>query len=43
MTSLAALAQRLAADHIDILGGLHPGPDDGLPEDIRTLLLLGPL
>ncbi|RVT82855.1 ferredoxin [Rhodobacteraceae bacterium CCMM004] len=25
-----------------VLGGLHPGPEDGLPDRIATLLLIGP-
>jgi epoxyqueuosine reductase len=25
-----------------VMGAFHPGPEDGLPEDIRTLVMLGP-
>ena len=42
MTAHAAIARALAADHLDILGGFHPGPDSGVPDGIETLLLLGP-
>jgi hypothetical protein len=33
----------LAADHrLEIFGGFHPGPGDGAPDGLGTLLLLGP-
>jgi epoxyqueuosine reductase len=33
----------LAAGHrLMVMGAFHPGPEDGLPEDILTLLMLGP-
>jgi hypothetical protein len=38
----AALLEEAQARHLDILGGFHPEPDDGLPPETRTLLLLGP-
>jgi epoxyqueuosine reductase len=33
-----------AADtrHLEIFGAFHPQPDDGLPETVQTLVLLGP-
>ncbi|MBF9059288.1 ferredoxin [Rhodobacterales bacterium HKCCSP123] len=42
MTGLAEIDDRLAAHHLEVLGGFHPGPGDGAPEGCRTLLLLGP-
>lgn len=42
MTDYAEIGQRLAADHLDILGAFHPTTEDGLPETVATLLLLGP-
>lgn len=30
------------ARHLTILGGFHPGPDDGAPANCQSLLLLGP-
>ena len=36
------IANRAAAHHLAIMGGFHPGPGDGLPPDIATLILLGP-
>lgn len=38
----AAVADRAAAEHLDIFGAFHPEPGDGLPERVKTLLLLGP-
>lgn len=32
----------LAAQHLAVLGGFHPTPDDPVPHGTRTLLLLGP-
>ncbi len=37
-----AVAERAARAHLELFGGFHPGPEHGLPEDIGTLLLLGP-
>ncbi|MDO9526255.1 MAG: ferredoxin [Gemmobacter sp.] len=36
--SAAAAGHRLA-----VMGGFHPGPEDGAPAGTRTLLLLGPM
>ncbi len=36
------LAAALAAERLAVLGGFHPGPDDGLPAGTGTLLMLGP-
>lgn len=36
------LKQDLAAHHLEILGGFHPDGDDGLPQGVGTLLLVGP-
>ncbi len=36
------LAETLAAHHLAILGGFHPGADDAVPPGTQTLLLLGP-
>lgn len=40
--SLAALQKAAQARHLTILGGFHPGPDDRLPQNTGTLLMLGP-
>lgn len=42
MTSLADIGVRAAAHELEVLGGFHLTPDDGLAADLRTLLLLGP-
>lgn len=42
MTACADLVARAAAAALEILGGFHPAPGDGLPEGTGTLLLLGP-
>ncbi len=42
MTDFAVIETRAAKAQLDIFGAFHPGPDDDLPADIRTLLLLGP-
>jgi epoxyqueuosine reductase len=39
---LADITARVAAHNLVVLGGFAPGPEDGLPADISTLLLLGP-
>jgi ferredoxin len=36
------LTARLEAEGLALLGGFHPGPDDGVPGRCGTLLLLGP-
>lgn len=36
------LAPALAENRLAILGGFHPGPDDGAPEGAATILLIGP-
>ena len=38
----AALEQNARAAHLDIFGAFHPTEADGLPADVRTLILLGP-
>ncbi len=38
----ADLGAHLAPHRLEVLGGFAPGPDDGLPDFIRTVLLLGP-
>ena len=40
--TLARVEPLAHAAHLEIFGSLHPEPGDGLPEDIRTLVLLGP-
>lgn len=42
MTTLAAIAARAAADHLAPIGAFHTCQGDGLPEGIKTLVLLGP-
>ena len=42
MTGHAALGEAARAEGLALLGGLHPGPGDGAPEGIGTLLLVGP-
>lgn len=42
MSGLDAIAERLAAHHLAVMGGFHPGPEDGAPQGTRTLLLVGP-
>lgn len=42
MTSLAGVAASAKTLGLTILGGFHPGADDGAPTACRTLLLLGP-
>lgn len=37
-----ALQEGARTHHLNILGGFHPGPDDGTPEGCQTVLLLGP-
>lgn len=38
----ADIRARVAAQSLEIFGGFHPVPQDSLPPDIATLLLLGP-
>lgn len=40
--SCDTIRARIAVECLDIFGAFHPGADDGLPPDCRTLLLLGP-
>lgn len=42
MTALTPEAEAAAAEGLVVLGGFHPGPDDGAPDDAGTVLLLGP-
>ncbi len=39
--SLAAIAERAAADGLAVTGAFHPGPGDGAPEGTGTLVLFG--
>lgn len=34
--------ERLSAHRLEVLGGFHPGPEDGTPEGCETLLMIGP-
>lgn len=43
MPQFRQIAARCARDHLAVLGGFLTGPDDDLPENTGTLLLLGPL
>jgi epoxyqueuosine reductase len=38
----AAVPEAIRAAQLDIVGGFHPGPDDGVPVGVGTVLLLGP-
>ena len=40
--TLARIKAMAAAHQLAVLGGFAAGPDDGLPRDTKTLLLLGP-
>jgi epoxyqueuosine reductase len=40
--TLAAISDRLSAHHLAVMGGFHPGPEDGAPQGTQTLLLVGP-
>jgi len=42
MTDYTDIAARIALDGLNLLGGFHPEPADGLPKQTGTLLLLGP-
>ena len=42
MSGLDAIAERLAAHRLAVMGGFHPGLDDGAPQGTQTLLMLGP-
>ena len=42
MTRGAAVSASVRAAQLEIVGGFHPGPGDGLPEEVGTLVLLGP-
>jgi hypothetical protein len=42
VTTLDEVAARCAAERLEILGGLAPGPGDGAPAGTAALLLLGP-
>ncbi|WP_172299160.1 ferredoxin [Pseudoruegeria sp. HB172150] len=39
---LDEIAKWLAPEHLEVFGAFHPAPDDRVPEDTKTLLLLGP-
>jgi len=39
---LGTVAARAAAEALAVLGAFHPGPGDGLPAAVGTLVLLGP-
>ena len=40
--TLDAIRARAGEAGLGVVGALHPGPDDGVPEGIATLILLGP-
>ena len=40
--TLDEIGERVRAAGLDVFGALHPDPRDGLPDKIRTLVLLGP-
>lgn len=40
--NFAALQGSARSRHLSILGGFHPGPDDKVPKECQTLLMLGP-
>jgi epoxyqueuosine reductase len=40
--TLDDIAARAAAHRLMVMGAFHPGAEDGLSEDIRTLVMLGP-
>ena len=42
MTGLDAVVLRAEQVQLEILGGFHPDPGDGVPDGIGTLFLLGP-
>lgn len=42
MTTLAAIAERAAREALTVAAAFHPSEGDGLPEAIRTLVLLAP-
>jgi epoxyqueuosine reductase len=41
--TLDDIAGRAAAHRLMVMGAFHAGPEDDLPEDIRTLVMLGPM
>ena len=42
MSGYRDIAERLAAHRLAVIGGFHPGPEDGAPAGTATLLLVGP-
>lgn len=38
----AQLLKQARRRHLNIVGGFHPTPDDGLPDACKTVLMLGP-
>lgn len=40
--TLAEIAERLAGHRLAVMGGFHPGAQDGAPPGTGTLLLIGP-
>jgi epoxyqueuosine reductase len=40
--TLDGIAARAADHRLMVMGAFHPGPEDGLPDDILTLVMLGP-
>lgn len=40
--TFAALGHAAENQHLRLLGGFHPDPEDGAPEGCKTLLLIGP-
>lgn len=42
MSRYQDIAGRLAAHYLAVMGGFHPGPEDGAPQGTQTLLMVGP-
>ncbi len=42
MMDFAGIERAVSAFGLSVVGGFHPGPNDGVTQSIRTLLLLGP-
>jgi epoxyqueuosine reductase len=42
VSGLDTIAGRLAAHRLGVMGGFHPGPEDGAPQGTQTLLMVGP-
>lgn len=42
MSGLSQIEAGLAARRLAVMGGFHPGPEDGAPHGTQTLLMVGP-